>query len=159
MQRSAVLTVRVPDGVCRTFRHACRRSGILETGGMLFGEHVADEEFRILEATVAGRGTPSQFVRALVPGLLRLERFFRRTKHDYARFNYLGEWHSHPRFPLVPSWKDDSSMREIVCDPRTGARFVILLLVTVHQNALRARGFLYEAGIGREEVSILVEAC
>lgn len=152
-----MLTVKVPSDVCGTLRSACRRSGRLETGGMLFGEHTGDEEFRILEATIAGKGSESRFIRGLLPGLWRLERFFRRTNRDYSRFNYLGEWHSHPSFPLVPSWPDDSSMYEIVNDPQTGARFVILLLVTWPQDALRAKGFLYIPGERRKEVRVLVE--
>ena len=43
-----------------------------------------------------------------------LESFFRKTGSDFKRFNYLGEWHSHPSFPVRPSHEDIMSMQSLV---------------------------------------------
>lgn len=40
--------------------------------------------------------------------------FFRKTGSDFKRFNYLGEWHSHPSFPVRPSHEDVISMQSLV---------------------------------------------
>ena len=40
--------------------------------------------------------------------------FFRRTGSDFRRFNYLGEWHSHPSFAVLPSGEDMMSMQNLV---------------------------------------------
>jgi hypothetical protein len=61
-------------------------------------------------------------VRRIEDALGRLTSFFVRTNPDYRRFNYIGEWHSHPIFELEPSFKDDASMMEILLDPAVGAR-------------------------------------
>ena len=43
-----------------------------------------------------------------------LDDFFCRTGHDFTRFNYLGEWHSHPSFSAHPSGDDIATMTDLV---------------------------------------------
>jgi hypothetical protein len=117
---------------------------------MLFGEHVSSEEFMVVEATIAGTGSIASYVRGLVRSLARLERFFSRTKHNYTRFNYLGEWHSHPSFELFPSVIDDRTMFEIVNDPAVGAHFAVSIIVKLIDAKLQARAFVYYPGTRRE---------
>jgi proteasome lid subunit RPN8/RPN11 len=153
-----MLTIRLPSEVCETITSACRNAGQRETGGMLFGEHLAENEFRVVEATVAGKGSVATFLRTLVESLTRLETFFRRTKHEYRRFNYLGEWHSHPSFALHPSGTDDESMFDIVDDPRIGARFAVSVIVKMENERLDARAFAYFPGNERENARAVIEA-
>ena len=152
-----MVTIRLPARVCRTIHRACARAGVRETGGMLFAEHVANDEFRVLEATVAGTGSIAAFFRSVAEGLRRLEKFFDRTKHDYRRFNYLGEWHSHPSFALVPSATDDDTMFEIVTDQSTGARFAVSLIVKVEAGRLYSAAYSYFPPHQRAVSSVVVE--
>jgi len=138
-----MVTIHLTTEVYEVIKRACRRAGIRETGGMLFGEHLSENEFCVVEATVAGTGTVASFTRGILNGLGRLERFFRRTNHDYLRFNYLGEWHSHPSFELSPSASDDRTMFDIVNDPATSARFALLLIVKLADQNLETRAFVY----------------
>lgn len=149
-----MLTIQLTPEARAIITEACVRSGRDETGGMLFGEHVSEDVFRVVEATVAGTGTVASFVRSLLNGLGQLERFFHRTKRDYRRFNYLGEWHSHPSFELHPSGRDDQTMFEIVNDATTGARFALSLIVKVVDRKLEAQAFVYFPGDEREDVQI-----
>jgi hypothetical protein len=50
-----------------------------------------------------------------------LDEFFERTGRDYQRFNYLGEWHSHPSFSVQPSVEDIETMTDdvLLTRPRT----------------------------------------
>jgi hypothetical protein len=152
-----MLTIHLPREVRDIVSDACRNAGRRETGGMLFGEHIAEDEFRVIEATVAGKGSFASFLRALAGGLARLEAFFRRTKHEYCRFNYLGEWHSHPSFALHPSRTDDETMFDIVNDPRTGARFAVSLIVKMVDDRLAARAFAYFPDYERQHARLVVE--
>ena len=61
--------------------------------------------------------------------LLSLQTFFERTGYRYRRFNYLGEWHSHPMFSTTPSDRDHATMVNIACHGNTGANFVVLMIV------------------------------
>jgi hypothetical protein len=57
-----------------------------------------------------------------------LAKFFADTGADYTRFNYLGEWHSHPTFEAVPSSTDVRTMQSLVSDPAVGVNFLVLLV-------------------------------
>ena len=109
---------------------ALEKAGSHEIGGVLMGEHIDKEEFRIVDLTIQEQfGSIMFFVRLVEDIVKPLRGFFKRTGYNYRKFNYLGEWHSHPLFPLVPSQKDIQSMLEIVTDSDTGANFVVLLIV------------------------------
>lgn len=121
---------------------------------MLFGEHVSEDVFCIADATVAGTGSAASFVRDVIDGMKQLERFFRRTKREYRRFNYIGEWHSHPSFELHPSATDDRTMFEIVDDPSTGARFALSIIVKLVGADLEAKAYVYFPGAERQDALI-----
>jgi hypothetical protein len=59
---------------------------------------------------------------------MQLDKFFEHTGADYSRFNYLGEWHSHPTFDAVPSPTDIRTMHSLVSDPAVGVNFLVLLV-------------------------------
>jgi hypothetical protein len=152
-----MITIALSRDAARTVCDVCIRAGSLETGGMLFAEHAATDVFRVVEVTSAPPGRFASFVRILTEGLARLEDFFRRHRRAYTRFNYLGEWHSHPSFALHPSATDDATMRDIVGDPRTGAFFVVLMIVKMEGGELRARAWAYFPHDSAEECRVEIE--
>ena len=92
-------------------------------------EHVGTDAFAVRELTVHRQGAFANFVRQIEEAVGKMWAFFDKASHDYTRFNYIGEWHSHPSFEPVPSGRDDASMIEIVQDAKVGANFVVLLIV------------------------------
>src|SRR5262245_2536321 len=97
----------VPTRIARRLARELRRAGHREIGGVLMGEHIGDDAFRVADMTVQrSGGSQTCFVRRPHEHKRALDRFFERTGGDYARFNYLGEWHSHPSFAPVPSGTD-----------------------------------------------------
>jgi integrative and conjugative element protein (TIGR02256 family) len=123
-----MLTVSIPPDVQRTLRKALKAAGTDECGGILMGEHVSPGRFAVRHLTVQGGGRFASFIRETQSAFRALGKFFRQSGHDYARFNYLGEWHSHPSFSVQPSTQDHQSMLSIVKDVRVGANFVVLLI-------------------------------
>ncbi|MEN6432080.1 MAG: Mov34/MPN/PAD-1 family protein [Smithella sp.] len=111
--------------------YACTK----EIGGILMGEHVGINTFRVKELTIQRKkGTFATFVRLVEEIIGPLRSFFQTTNHNYTKFNYLGEWHSHHSFALRPSSRDNATMLEIVMDEQLGARFVVLLLVKLNSD-------------------------
>lgn len=103
---------------------------------MLMGEQVAPDHFRIVEFSVdETSGTAAHFVRSPDHHAEALERFFRRTGSDFRRFNYLGEWHSHPSFLARPSREDMMSMQGLV-DGERDIDFSALIIVRLHYFCL-----------------------
>jgi [CysO sulfur-carrier protein]-S-L-cysteine hydrolase len=118
--------------ILKRLRRELRRAGSREIGGLLMGEHVGDDAFRVVDISVQRTGgSIASFVRDPTSHDAQLKAFFARTKGDFERFNYLGEWHSHPMFAPVPSETDCRSMQSIVDNPEVGANFVVLLVVTL----------------------------
>ena len=78
-------------------------------------------------------GTLLSSVRLVSSAVTALKKFFEKTNHDYTRFNYLGEWHSHPSFDSIPSRNDIFSMFEIINDREVNANFVVLIIVKLNK--------------------------
>lgn len=142
------MKILLPPEIVRRIRDALVKAGQDEIGGIMMGEHVGDATFRVVEVTVQDRGTVARFVRGIRDALWALDRFFHRTNRNYRRFNYLGEWHSHPLFSLHPSGSDQRSMREIVDDPKTAANFAVLMLTKLRtgDEAIEASARVFQRG-------------
>ena len=132
-----MLTLILPPEIQADILLALRSCGRREVGGILMGEHLARDTFAVRGITIHKRGGLAAFVRRIEDALAPLRSFFSRSNHEYSRFNYIGEWHSHPSFSPFPSARDDESMREIVQDDRVGANFAVLLIVKLEGVAQR----------------------
>ena len=94
------------------------------------GEHVRADAFRVVDISVQRTGGSSaSFVRDPASHDAQLKSFFARTGADFSRFNYLGEWHSHPAFEPVPSSVDIVTMQSLVENAAVGVNFLVLLVV------------------------------
>ena len=123
------MQVLLAPQVTKRLQRELRRAGSREIGGLLLAEHLGEELFRVVEISVQRTGgTHAGFMRDPQRHRRQLKGFFRRTGEDYTRFNYLGEWHSHPSFPAHPSIADVETMQSIVEDPAVGVNFLVLLV-------------------------------
>lgn len=103
-----------------------------EIGGMIMGEEVGDQQFRVVDFSVdAESGTAGNFMRDADQHDQALDDFFKKTGSDYRRFNYLGEWHSHPSFSVHPSLQDVHAMQGLV-DGSGGVDFAVLMIARLN---------------------------
>lgn len=124
------MKILLPRAVSALWRSELKRAGRREIGGVLMGEALGGDGFRVVQASVQrDGGSPTRFVRDPEHHGKAIREFHARTGHDYLRFNYLGEWHSHPSFATQPSRDDILAMQEILGDSRVGAAFACLLIV------------------------------
>lgn len=124
------MEILLPSGVRRRLEDSLREAGDHEIGGILMGEFLEEGRFRVREISVQRRGgSVATFIRSLTHAVRALARYFKAMGEEYTRYNYLGEWHSHPRFSVCPSGTDRATMREIVDDPQVGAHFAVLMIV------------------------------
>lgn len=101
------------------------------------GEHLEGETFRLVDFSVQhSGGTDSHFTRDPLQHQAQLDAFYAKTGSDFARFNYLGEWHSHPSFEPRPSPDDVRTMQSIVQDPKVGVNFLILVIARLRWRHL-----------------------
>lgn len=154
-----MLTLVLPAEIVDRITAALRAAGRREVGGILMAEHVGPNTFRVRDITVHRRGAIASFVRRIGEAMPGLRAFFKATGHDYRRFNYLGEWHSHPLFVPLPSQIDDQSMYDLVTDPAVGAQFATLLIVKLDEgDQLVASAHTYLADGDKSRSVIRIEA-
>jgi len=123
------MRIEITPDVKVTLRRSLRAAGRREIGGVLMGEQIEPGHFRVVDMSVDNEtGGRAHFVRSPEAHADALEAFFHRTGNEYERFNYLGEWHSHPQFPVTPSVQDAASMVDLVHGER-GIDFAVLLIV------------------------------
>jgi [CysO sulfur-carrier protein]-S-L-cysteine hydrolase len=144
------MRIELAPDIEERLRRALREAGEREIGGMLMAEQLAPSRFRVVDFSVDSiTGSHSEFRRNPEQHRQTLDEFFSRTGHDFRRFNYLGEWHSHPSFSVQPSRADISTMTEIVEDEALGIIFAVLLIVRMrwrhwidHSLTVFARGHM-----------------
>lgn len=119
----------IPRHIARSLRRSLRSAGNNEIGGILLAEQLRADSFRLVEHTVDEQaGTSSRFRRSETQHSIAREEFYERHENEFLKFNYLGEWHSHPSFAVRPSLTDCDTMQSIVGGDR-GLPFAVLLIV------------------------------
>jgi [CysO sulfur-carrier protein]-S-L-cysteine hydrolase len=151
-----LITRKIAKRICREMRRAGRQ----EIGGLLMGEHVSEGIFRIANISVQrSGGTHVSFTRDPAKHRAQLARFFTRTGQDYSRFNYLGEWHSHPSFEAVPSPTDLHTMQSIVDDPAVGVHFLMLLVTGFSTKGdMQVTAMAFRAGTPPVPILVSIES-
>lgn len=136
------------------------QAGAREIGGVLVGEHLDRNAFRIVDVSVQRHGgNHACFVRRPESHKPFLDAFFARTGEAYERFNYLGEWHSHPSFPAVPSATDIEQMTQIVADDPAAPPFAVLLIVRLNPDGkLGCSATAFRPGSPSQPVELTVTA-
>ena len=123
------------------------------------GEHVEGETFRLIDISVQhSGGTVSHFTRDPSQHQAQLDAFFVRTGGNFTRFNYLGEWHSHPSFEPHPSSDDVRTMQSIVDDPEVGVNFLILIIGRLSGRRLELSAVAFVRNGPPVEVALRAEA-
>lgn len=132
-----------------------RGAGRREIGGILMGEQVAPDQFRVVDFSVDDRtGTAAHFVRSPEHHAEALDRFFRKTGSDFKRFNYLGEWHSHPSFSVRPSHEDIMSMQSLVNGERDIDFSALLIVRLRYYFVLEAAAYMFVRRAAPSEVAL-----
>lgn len=148
----------LPSDVRRTMRRQMVRARKREIGGILMGEEVSDQRFRIVDFSVdVVSGTSAHFVRDADHHEHELDAFFQKTGADYRRYNYLGEWHTHPSFDVQPSLQDIHSMQDLVNSSRE-VDFAVLFIARVKWLwCFQCSAFLFVQQRAPTEIEVLYE--
>lgn len=151
-----MLRITVPREIQSKLHAALSRAGSRECGGVLMGEHVGLNHFAVRALDVQRPGAIAHFWRSVAGAARAIKEFCLSNGNDFRRFNYLGEWHSHPLFSVQPSARDHSTMRELATDVQVGANFVVLLIFRLNGVALEgsAHTYLPDGSVHRSELDL-----
>lgn len=130
-----MIDIVIDDACLRRMRRELKLAGKREIGGVLAGENLGNGQFRVVSMSVqrAG-GSYASFVRDSSLHLRFMRRFFARTGNQPERFNYIGEWHSHPSFLPLPSSTDSNQMQRLIESRDQVAHFLVLLIVKLNRG-------------------------
>jgi [CysO sulfur-carrier protein]-S-L-cysteine hydrolase len=118
-----------------------------EIGGMLIGYQKGKNHFAIADVTIAddtGKFSIFNFIREPIKSIKIVTELFKKKK-----YNYIGEWHSHPKFTLQPSSKDIATMKGIISDKGYGVNFVLLIITKLNDGKADMSGFLFHNKLSR----------
>lgn len=150
------IEVLLSETVISRLRSELRRAGSNEIGGVLAGEDLLDGRFLVVDISVQRNGGGfAHFVRD--PSVHRrfMRRFFARTGNQYGRYNYLGEWHSHPSFSTQPSSTDARQMQRLIEDEDQHANFLILVIAKLDRiGEVEASAHAFRRGLFPTKVSL-----
>ena len=138
-----MLRITVPPDIQKTLSAALVKAGDRECGGVLLGEHVGHNHFAVRSLTVQKPGAIAFFVRRLSAAVNAIKKFCAARGNNFARFNYLGEWHSHPLFTTHPSSHDHATMRRLATDAEVAANFLVLLIFRLRGGSLEGSAHTY----------------
>tara|TARA_R100000935_G_scaffold14778_2_gene29478 strand:- start:2642 stop:3157 length:516 start_codon:yes stop_codon:yes gene_type:complete len=156
-----MMKLRISGDLVAAWQKDLIKAGKREIGGVLFGEQIAEGDFRLVEATRQrfGGGTRDRFHRRGRPARKAIEVLHNIHGGDAERFNYLGEWHSHPSAPALPSIRDQVTMFQLLADQAGAVNFLVLLIVRVNgARALEMGAAAYLASGHRIGCQIVIEA-
>ena len=126
---------------------ALRKYGDFEIGGILIGRKIGDESFEVVDISISNedkRFSISSFIRGTKTSERLLRSHFRK-KTGY----YIGEWHSHPKYSLRPSYQDIVTMFGILKDENYGVSFAILIITHLSHNKMNYRGYFFHENINK----------
>lgn len=150
------MRLRIPADQLTKLKVALVEAGDREIGGQIFGEQLAPSDFLASDITIQKRrGTLARFIVDLLQAARDATRFFDRTGRRYARYNYVGEWHSHPSFEVHPSARDSETMRELVEDAGFRGSFAVLMIVRLDPEDIALGAWVFDPA--RREVPIALE--
>ena len=148
----------LPEPMLKRLLHELGSGGRREIGGLLMGEHVSQDTFRLVDLSVQhSGGSGGCFTRKPRRHAKQLEEFFERTGRLYVRFNYLGEWHSHPSFDVIPSSTDIATMQALVEDADVGVKFLVLLICRLDRAQLNLSATAFTPGAHPVPVRLIYE--
>jgi integrative and conjugative element protein (TIGR02256 family) len=135
------------------------RGRLREMGGIMVGEHTGPDEFRVVDISYQKRGgTIAHFIRDPAHHKAFLAEFYKHTGNAYERFNYIGEWHSHPAFEPLPSGEDFRTMYDLVEDPEVGVNFAVLIIARLRGwSTIELSATLFRPGYLPDAVDVMVE--
>lgn len=141
--------LRIAAEPWRQIDRECRRSGSVETGGILVGHYSKDESTAFVTEALpppkdSARGR-SWFRRGVAGLRGLLAKRWEREPRSY----YIGEWHYHPANIVEPSGDDLSQMQLIGVDRRYRCQEPVMIIVG---NVLKCgerpvRAFVFPRGV------------
>ncbi len=152
------MKIIIPQKITKIIYNQVKKHSPNETKGALFARRINDELFEI-DAVYLEKKIGS-FAFVVLENNSKYKEFqkkYNKTHHfDFKNHNYIGDWHSHPSFELIPSGYD---IKEVQNDlEKSNANFLIQIIVKVSNDRLIGNAFLYDNNKSAEKIELIIES-
>lgn len=150
------MKVRFPKILHKRMVKALAKAGRREIGGVLMAEQIEPGTFVVVDFSIDSvTGSAAHFVRSVDHHAKVLKEFYEKTGDDYRRFNYLGEWHSHPNHLPLPSSVDISSMEQLIHSERNIPFAMLLIVKREWWRRIECSASLFQRGSAPEPIEFI----
>lgn len=150
------MKIIVKKEVADKIKKAVKKAGKKEIKGACFAEKIDDNIFEIEDVYISKIGSFS-FSNLVVSFKYRMfeNKYFKKHSNDYEKHNYIGDWHSHPSFELVPSSYDK---KEVIDElSKSNAHFLIQIIVKISNENLQMKCYHYNLNTIATPCEIIIE--
>ena len=145
--------LRIAAESWRQIDRECRRSGSVETGGILIGHYTKDERTALVTEALPPPSDSARGRSWFHRGVAGLRGLLAKRWESEVRTYYVGEWPYHPASIVEPSGDDLTQMHGINADPRYRCREPIMVIVGQAPRGKErpVRAFVFPQGQGHIE--------
>jgi len=128
----------------------------LETKGALFAEDLGNDTFKIDEVYLEPKPGTTTFVKLYINHeyVTFQKNYHKLRKNNFSKYNYIGDWHSHPLFECFPSSYDVSEVEKDM--KQSNAIFLVQLILKVLKGKLVGNAFYYTRETSAKKIKLTI---
>lgn len=127
----------------KQIEHAVRKNPEIETGGILMGYQINEQDWMITYASEPGPNAVKMTHSVLFDDHYLKNLIKRLSGKDAGRWQYIGDWHSHTVKRLSPSKVDKHTVLEKASQAKYASNSPIMLIVGINKrNTLQGRAYI-----------------
>ncbi len=151
------MKIVIPKKMCIKLKKELNRMGFYETRGSFFAERVNDDLFVINDIYFSRKQGTVSFIQMIIGSdYHRFQNIYhKKHKFEYKKFNFIGDWHSHPSFSCNPSRYDVKEAKDDL--EHSNANFIVQCILKLINNNLTGNAYVYYRDRKTEEIDLIIK--
>ena len=151
------MEIIIPKKISLKLKKQISKYSPLETKGALFAEDLGNDTFRIDEVYLEPKPGTTTFVKLFINQeyVSFQKNYHKLRKNNFSKFNFIGDWHSHPLFECFPSSYDIREVEEDI--KKSNAIFLVQLILKVIKGKLIGNAFYYTRGLSAKKITLTIQ--
>jgi len=151
------MKIFVPQKITNAIQETIRKTQPKEIKGAFYAKQNNDESFSIDGLFVSEYIGTNFFCKLLIDKRYRdfEKRYFKERNYEYKKYNYIGDWHSHPEFACIPSLYDINEANDDL--KKSNANFVVQFIFKLEDGVLIGSAFLFNKKFSSEKINLIIE--
>lgn len=151
------MTIEIPKPISELLKRELEVMNQNETRGSFFAERVNGALFKVNDVYFSKKRGTFSFIKMLIGDEYKKfqKNYHKKYFFEYEKYNYIGDWHSHPSFSCLPSSYD---IAEAIDDfKKSNANFIIQIIIKIENDKLVGNAFLYDKYNIASEIELIIK--